>query len=449
MIRFFSGIGMAVLATASSLFAATGDGTPADSNIQYIGRWDKSVDSQYVNYWGGAYIKTGFTGTTVKVKLGGTVNLFVGIDSTADKLYGNAGGILNLTTVPLQNKTHSLRVTPQNQDDKIKFKGLVLDAGARTVALPARPIIEFIGNSITSGATTSKGMTSAFPWLTGEALSCDHTQISIGGITLVNGYYFTYSGAPTVGMSVSYFKQRTPPNYPSTDNSQNPDWDFSRYTPRLVFVNLGTNDANTTACKSGNSNPCVTIPTDTFTSVYTKFLRNIRAKYPLAEIFALRTFGGHLISATQAAVTAINAAGDLKVHYVNTAGWLVASDYNSDGIHPSDAGHKKATDQLVPILRPYLAVPAAVVSGFLKRNQVRFSARYHKNNPGELLIECNNGEWRNQTATVALYNVQGRRLFAKHVGLQDRFVVETPAFPAGLYLVTIGDQQAPKPLQLQ
>jgi hypothetical protein len=93
------------------------------------------------------------------------------------------------------------------------------------VAAPVCPIIEFIGNSITTGDGTTSSDVSAFPWLTREALSCDHTQIFYNGITLVNGYYLTYAGAPTVGMSVSFFKQRTPPKYPSTDNF--PKWIYA------------------------------------------------------------------------------------------------------------------------------------------------------------------------------------------------------------------------------
>ena len=44
--------------------AATGDGSPGDSNIKYTGRWDTSDPSNVKSYWSGAYFSVNFTGTT-------------------------------------------------------------------------------------------------------------------------------------------------------------------------------------------------------------------------------------------------------------------------------------------------------------------------------------------------------------------------------------------------
>lgn len=46
--------------------SVTGSGTPKDSNIKYIGRWDTSSSTVATSYWPGAYFKTAFTGTTVR-----------------------------------------------------------------------------------------------------------------------------------------------------------------------------------------------------------------------------------------------------------------------------------------------------------------------------------------------------------------------------------------------
>ena len=46
--------------------AATGNGSPTDPNIAFVGRWDTSNASAYVPYWAGAYFTTGFI--TVKLK---------------------------------------------------------------------------------------------------------------------------------------------------------------------------------------------------------------------------------------------------------------------------------------------------------------------------------------------------------------------------------------------
>lgn len=55
--------------------AATGDGSPQDSNLLYVGRWDRSTASAPHSYWGGAYIRTGFTGTSLSAKLGKSADI--------------------------------------------------------------------------------------------------------------------------------------------------------------------------------------------------------------------------------------------------------------------------------------------------------------------------------------------------------------------------------------
>ena len=116
----------------------------------------------------------------------------------------------------------------------------------------------------------------------------------------------------------------------------------------MVVINLGTNDQNLGADSTGLAD---------FQTRYTAFLQNIRAKYPNADIFAMQTFYGYYKTETEAAVNARLSAGDTKVHYINTDGWVIpfpSSDF-ADYFHPSDAGHVKIMNRLVPILQPYLS----------------------------------------------------------------------------------------------
>ena len=55
--------------------AAVGDGTPSDSNISFVGRWNRANASAYVPYWAGAYLRVGFTGKTVKLRQRNTIQL--------------------------------------------------------------------------------------------------------------------------------------------------------------------------------------------------------------------------------------------------------------------------------------------------------------------------------------------------------------------------------------
>ena len=54
--------------------------TPQDPNIRYIGRWDKRTPGNYHSYWSNAYFRTGFTGTTVKIKLSKPTEMAAFID---------------------------------------------------------------------------------------------------------------------------------------------------------------------------------------------------------------------------------------------------------------------------------------------------------------------------------------------------------------------------------
>jgi lysophospholipase L1-like esterase len=312
--------------------AATGDGFPSDSNIVYVGRWDKGNASLYRSNWSGAYFRVGFTGTTVKLRLAAAANIYVSIDGGAEANYPGASGTINLTPTPLASGRHTLRVAGREQDI-IQFQGLVLDSGATTLApVPRAKRLEFIGDSITAGCCAlTRGALNDYAWLVGEILNADHTRIAYSGICLQNGVACTSPNS--IGMSQQYFKLQNV-EFPSS-----PDWDFTQYQPDAVIINLGTNDQN------------FGVSDATFQSTYTTFLQNVRARNPNAFIFVLRTFGGFKAAPTLAAVLARVAAGDTKLYYVDTTGWVTTgtSDY-TDGLHPSDSGHVKIANLLAPFI---------------------------------------------------------------------------------------------------
>ena len=344
------------------VLAGTGNGDLTDTNINYVGRWDKTSSATYRSYWNGSYLSTKFTGTTVKVNLA-EKTVFMAIVDGVPTTYWDAVGTINLTPTPLANGTHTLKIVAKYEKIELPFQGLVLDAGASTVRPDTLPLVEFVGDSITSGVTTTDAAVSDYAWLTGERMAADHTQISYPGITLSDGYHYSDNTFP--GMESLYFKLWQANRCPDVACTGNPAWNFANYTARLVVVNLGSND-------SFNS-----VPSATFQSRYTGFLQNIRAKYPNADIFALRTFGGFYQTETQAAVTARVNAGDAKVHYIDTTGWLDSSSGSTDftdGLHPSDTGHVKVSNRLLPILLPYL--------GRVTRNDASFSYDNAANWPG-------------------------------------------------------------------
>lgn len=320
--------------------AAAGDGGLADPNIVYVGRWDKSDSATYRSHWGGSYLTTKFTGTTVQVKLAAPTTFRAVIDGHAS-FYWQASGTVNLTPTPLAGGTHTLQILASWEDVELPFQGLVLAAGASTLAPDARALVEFVGDSITAGHSTSAGSITDYAWLTGERLGAEHTQIAYSGITLSEGFH--HPNGPWPGMESLYFKLMAANRCADIACAGNPAWNFANATAKLVVVNLGTNDG------------FLNVPGATVQERYTTFLRNIRSRYPNADIFAMRTFANYYVAQTQAAVNARASAGDTKVRLIDTTGWLESADY-ADGVHPTDAGHVKIANRLLPMLLPYMGV---------------------------------------------------------------------------------------------
>ncbi|MEU2268350.1 GDSL-type esterase/lipase family protein [Streptomyces olindensis] len=335
----------------SPAHAAAGDGSVSDPNITYVGRWDVSSGTAAVPHWSGAYLQTGFTGTTVKVRARNAVNFYASIDGGPDVFHPGVRGTVNLTPQPLSPGTHTLRLSYRSGDTV--FQGLVLDSGARTVAANTPSgVVEFVGDSITAGALTDRLALDSYAWKTGERLGMRHTRIARSGYCLV-----ARSGC--TGLSAQFFR---------TGSTGDTPWDFSRYRADAVVINLGTNDI-------GHG-----VPGPDFRSAYTAFLRDVRAKYPTAHLFAVQTLKKRYVTETRAAVSARNGAGDSRVHYVDTTGWLTDGTHYEDGDgHPNEAGHTRLAERLAPVLAARLgsgATAKAAAPGQPGDPNIKFVGRW-------------------------------------------------------------------------
>lgn len=312
--------------------------SPDDPNIQYVGRWDTSVPGSYRGYWAGTSFTTGFTGTSAKLRLGSAEaparsSLYASVDGGPYRLYANASGLVNLTPARLEPGEHTLTVVTRDIRDTIVFRGLLLDEGAKTVAVPRRERwIEFVGDSITVGYKNPDIALDSYAWLTGERLNADHTQIAYTGICLTDGV--SCNGLPPRGMSEQYFKLQP------LDYANSPDWNFEGRQPDAVVVNIGTNDAR--AKLSGTA----------FTETYVRFLERLRDVHPESELFVIVPLNGYMNGETRQAAEVRIAAGDTRLHVIGTDGWLseAAGDY-SDGLHPSEAGNEKMAVRLAEAIR--------------------------------------------------------------------------------------------------
>jgi len=95
----------------------------------------------------------------------------------------------------------------------------------------------------------------------------------------------------------------------------NVNWKFTNYIPRVVVINLGTNDGG------------LGVPSATSQTNYVAFLQNIRAKFPSATILALRPVYGYYANEISNAINQVHNAGDQNVRCIDTTGWISSSPY--------------------------------------------------------------------------------------------------------------------------
>ncbi|WP_433019601.1 GDSL-type esterase/lipase family protein [Kribbella sp. CA-294648] len=309
---------------------SAGTGRLDDPNLQYYGRWNRSNASFYTMGWAGGYVDARFTGSSIGVRQRNAADLFYSIDGGALTWRRNVSGSVTLAT-GLASGTHSVRIGYRERAGSYNgdpgFGGLILAGGGQTAPV-TRPqnLIEFIGDSITVGQPTADRPFVAYPWRAGEALRAGHTQVAEGGACLVS--------RDCVGM-MDFFRR-------STSRSTSDDWNFASYQATGVVINLGTNDVGhgVTAAQ--------------FQQGYVVLLERVRRAYPNAHIFALQTFRNRYVPETRNAVAARTTAGDSKVHFVDTTGWINTTTDLVDSVHPSPTGHAKIAQRLAPVLDQYL-----------------------------------------------------------------------------------------------
>ncbi|MFG3341627.1 RICIN domain-containing protein [Glycomyces sp. NPDC048151] len=305
---------------------AAGNGSLTDPNVQFYGRWDRDDATWHQMGWAGGYVETAFSGSSIGVKLRNTIDMWYSINGGAETWMRAVSG--NVTVRSGLSGTHTIRIGFRERAGSYtgdpSFGGFILASGGATSST-VRPAthIEFIGDSITVGQPNADRPFSTYAWNSAEAVGASHMQVAEGGACV----------SPTDCRGMMDWFLRT------TNQDANDLWEFNTYETDIVVINLGTNNKVTAA---------------QFQADYITLLQRVRQSYPNAEILAMGVFRERLLTEVQNAVANRNAAGDAKVHYVDTRGWVDPATDTSDNVHPHDAGHAKIAGLLTPVLRQYL-----------------------------------------------------------------------------------------------
>ena len=325
---------------SSDAGSADADASSVQELIHYYGRWNRLTD-RAITVNSGSQVSATFSGAAISARFDVTLNqlpnptLAWRIDqqdwqeaelaATLPLATGLSGTHQVLLMVRSLNEQQS-RWTPPLVSS-ITFLGFAVTGGAvQPSERPARPRIEFLGDSITEGVNVWPARPGkdtvcwredgrlGFASQTAQALGAEWRQVGFGRQGLLIG---GNGGVPVANDAFNFIYQGIPRD---------------SWQPDLVVINQGTNDMA--------ANPA------TFRAAYQTFLATVRVGYPAAKIAALRPFGGFLATEIKAAVDARAAAGDARVFYIDTTGWLVAPADFTDTLHPNVQGSTKAAQAL-------------------------------------------------------------------------------------------------------
>jgi lysophospholipase L1-like esterase len=327
--------------------------------------------------WPGTTIYAKFTGTSLKIIMGGGADIFYDVfvnNELIPPLLGNSAiypyGTFHTNgqektfeiSSSLPNTEHTLRIIKRTETAGIhaSFKGIELDASAHLV--PDKPFInrriEFIGDSYVAGygnqspskspqekqdasgrdclgldlaAYTNTGM--AYGPLTAQSLDADFQINAYSGLGMTRHYNGSTSFLPFQ----DYYKR-------TLVSDESTLYDFSTWNPDIVVIALGTNDFSTAL----GSNEIYQTRDDLYIAYqnkYKAFIAMIREKHVNIKILALANNlypDEEMKAQVKSIVDAQKAAGFQDIYFkvlMNTTGY-------GCGWHPDIATHSSWSKEL-------------------------------------------------------------------------------------------------------
>jgi hypothetical protein len=151
--------------------------------------------------------------------------------------------------------------------------------------VPDRPLIEFIGNSITCGAAADP---SEIPCGKGEYHDQHNAYYAYGPrVARMLNVNFILSSVSGIGIYRNWnsLSPIMPQVYEKTDfqETDSRNWDFNRYHPLIVSIALGTNDFS----DGDGIKPRLPFDSAKFVKNYIGFVQLVKSKYPKALVALL------------------------------------------------------------------------------------------------------------------------------------------------------------------
>ncbi|MCW8128619.1 SGNH/GDSL hydrolase family protein [Microbulbifer halophilus] len=323
--------------------------------LQYTGRIDFSDRKAPLLSWPGSSIEANFTGTSLALVLDdeqGNNYYNVIVDGNRRHpfvLQAKKGEHRYEIGYGLSPGKHSLEIVKRTEgaEGATAFKGLLLSDDARLLPPPERPErrMEIYGDSISCGMgnegadngrddlASEKNNYWAYGSVAARRLDAELHTICRSGI----------------GIMVSWFPFTMPQYYDqlSAVGDNDSRWDFSRWTPDVVVINLFQNDS-WLIDREKRLDP---IPSDKERiQAYVDFVRSIRAKYPEAQIIC--ALGSMDATANDKWPDYIRAAvKQMRSEFDDEKLATLFFDYTGYGQHPRIAQHVANGEKLAAFIK--------------------------------------------------------------------------------------------------
>lgn len=316
--------------------------------FQYTGRID-FTDVKSPRLWSaGAYIKAKFEGSFCQIVLDdqmpwGEAHNYIEVSIDGNEpLRIKLDTIHNTVTLPMLKKgQHTIIITKGTEAimGYMAFKGLTCQ---KLLQLPAKSAlkIEFFGDSITSGMGS---FTSVFPCGKGTWYDQHSAWYSYASITArnLNAEYHLTSESGIGLMHSCCDKPYTMPRvFDKMDLTHDTiAWDFKRFQPDVVVINLGQNDGVQDSVQ--------------FTKTYIDFIGKLRVVYPKAKVVCISS----PMANDQLRTALRNYLQGIKNHFAS-AGEAVPDTFMFEqqyikgcGEHPDVSDHQAIAKLLTPFLK--------------------------------------------------------------------------------------------------
>ncbi len=299
--------------------------------LQYSGRIDFSNPKCPVLVYPCSFVKVRFQGTSVSVIMENKKNYwsnYLGyiLDGKQDKVKLPENGTETFEIgKDLEDTVHELLLFKRADGCHLMwFHGLELSENAKLLAPTPKPErrMEVYGDSVSAGEVSEaveyvgkedpehdgeySNSYYSYSWMTARKLNAQLHDIAQGGIALLE--HTGYFEAPDyIGMEQVYDKLQYNPHMGEVTS-----WDFSQYTPHVVVVAIGQNDNHPDDYMAQDYEG---EKAGFWRERYKNFVRNLRDRYPKAEIILATTILIHHENWDKAIEQVCSELHDTKVHH--------------------------------------------------------------------------------------------------------------------------------------